>query len=428
MIVKMPSHDRKPENHRVYLVEQHLIHRDDTRFMAIDEAAFKSKNLYNRTLYLIRQSYVAVCKYPPYHELHNEVKHDLAYQALPAKVAQQVMMQVYHDWDSFLAALKAYRRQPDQFRGQPRLPKYKHKQGRCLLTYTDQAISRKKLKKGVIAPSGLGVDLHTQQEAVHQVRIVPRKGHYVVEVVHSVKPEQLDLNPDWVAAVDLGLNHLAALTSNQPGFIPLLVTGRPLKSINLFYNEQRARLQAQLPFGQHTSHRLDNLNQTRNRRIKHYLHTASRRIIDYLIRCRISTLIIGKNKGWKQEINLGKQTNQNFVFMPHTLFVDLLTYKAELAGITIVVREESYTSKCSFLDNEPICKHTIYQGKRIRRGLFRASDGRLINADVNASYNILRKESPNAIRPSYGGEGVVVHPVRVTLSQMQSDAYRRSVK
>ncbi len=241
---------------------------------------------------------------------------------------------------------------------------------------------------------------------------LPRKTHYVVEVVYTTTVQTASVEPDRVAAIDVGLDNLATVTSNQPGFVPLPVNGRPLKAINQLYNKERARLQSQLR-GEHlTSRRLDGLTDKRNRRVSAYLHLASRRIIETLVTHQIGTLVIGKNDGWKQAINLGKRTNQNFVHIPHARFVEMLTYKAQLVGIQVILTEESYTSKCSFLDREPIGKHERYTGKRVKRGLFRASDGRTINADVNGSYNIVRKVIPNAFAD--GIAACVVKPVRVT--------------
>jgi putative transposase len=147
----------------------------------------------------------------------------------------------------------------------------------------------------------------------------------------------------------------------------------------------------------------------RTRRIDRYLHTASRRIIDLLLVEGIGTLVIGKNPNWKQECNIGKRNNQNFVNIPHARFIEMLSYKAKLVGIAVMVTEESYTSKCSFLDMEPIGKHEQYLGKRVKRGLFRSADGRHINADVNGSYNMVRKVAPDAFEQ--GSRGCVVHPV-----------------
>jgi putative transposase len=187
------------------------------------------------------------------------------------------------------------------------------------------------------------------------------------------------------------------------------MNGRPVKSVNQYYNKKRARLQSTLKGNRKTSNNLEKLTNKRTRKIDAYLHTASRRIIDLLVSEGIGTLVIGKNEQWKQETNMGKRNNQNFVSVPHARFIDLLTYKAELVGIRVVLTEESYTSKCSFLDDEEIGKHEHYEGKRIKRGLFRSQFGRLINADVNGAYNIIRKVAPGAF--VQGSRGCVVHPV-----------------
>jgi putative transposase len=232
--------------------------------------------------------------------------------------------------------------------------------------------------------------------------------------VYTATLQPAPVDPQRIASIDIGLNNLATVTSNQPGFVPLLVNGRPLKAINQWYHKERARLHSQLPSEQITSRRLETLTDKRNRRVHAYLHLASHRIIETLVTQRIGTLIVGKNDGWKHQIALGKRTNQNFVPIPHARFIEMLVYKAQLVSIQTIVAEESYTSKCSFLDEEPICKHEVYVGKRIHRGLFCANDGRLIHADVNGSYNILRKVIPDAWTGK-GIGGVVVHPVRLPL-------------
>ena len=127
-------------------------------------------------------------------------------------------------------------------------------------------------------------------------------------------------------------------------------------------------------------------------------------LVNQLVSNNVSVIVIGHNKEWKQDINIGKVNNQNFVQIPYNQFINMITYKSELEGIKVIQREESYTSKCSFLDNELICKHETYQGNRIKRGLFRTSTGRLINADLNGALNILKKEIPNAFNEGYGIE------------------------
>src|SRR5712692_1039300 len=192
-------------------------------------------------------------------------------------------------------------------------------------------------------------------------------------------------------------DNLVALTSNKPAFQAVVVHGRPVKSTNQFYNKRKAELQKKLGTTG-TTKRMERMTNKRNRRIDHYMHTASKRIIDLLVQEGIGVLCIGKNDGWKNEAEMGKRTNQNFVQIPHTRFIQMLTYKAELVGIRVQITEESYTSKASFLDLDPLpvrtsgdeTKHT-FSGKRIKRGLYRASNGREINADINGAGNIIRK-------------------------------------
>ncbi|WP_129678441.1 RNA-guided endonuclease TnpB family protein [Candidatus Chloroploca sp. Khr17] len=391
------------------LVEQHVINRSDTRFALIDAAAFAAKNLHNAANYIVRQAFIFDGRYLNYHEMNRRMKTTEPYQALPRKVSQQVLMLLDKNWKSFFAALATYRTNPAAFTGKPGLPTYLDKtKGRFALVYTIQAISRPALAQQVIKPSGLDIHVQTKQTRIAQVRIVPRSGFYVVEVIYERAVEPAAVDPQLVAGIDIGLNNLAAIASNKPGFVPVLVHGRPIKHINQFYNKRKAHLQAKLG-AKGTTALMERITVRRNRQITHYLHTHSHRIIELLVEEGIGTLVIGKNDGWKQEIALGRRTNQNFVQVPHARFIEMLTYKAKLVGITVVVRNESHTSKCSFFDDEPVAHHDQYVGRRIKRGLFRTRDGRLINADVNGAYNIIRKAIPNAF--SNGIEGVVGHPV-----------------
>ena len=391
------------------LVEQHVIKRADPRYTAIDQASFASKNLYNAANYEIRQAFIHQDVYLCYEEMHRRMKTHEAYQALPRKVSQQVLRLLHKNWVSFFAAIKAWKADPSPFLGRPKLPKYQDKQqGRNILIYTIQALSKPALARGRVLPSGLSIVIETKQQNVDQVRIIPRQGYYVVEVIYEQTETQADVDPSLYAGVDLGINNLATLTSNKAGFIPRIVNGRPVKSINQYYNKRKADLQSILKDTRFTA-RMARLTLKRTRRIDHYLHTASRRIIDLLLVEGIGTLVIGKNPNWKQECNIGKRNNQNFVNIPHARFIEMLSYKAKLVGIAVMVTEESYTSKCSFLDMEPIGKHEQYLGKRVKRGLFRSADGRYINADVNGSYNMVRKVAPDAFEQ--GSRGCVVHPV-----------------
>lgn len=376
------------------LVEKHLIKHTDPRFAALDRAAFASKNLYNAALYEIRQHFIFTGVYLNYNVLDKIMQTHEAYRALPAKVSQQVLKLLDKNWTSFFAALRAYKDDPSRFLGRPKLPGYKDKkEGRNVLIYTIQALSRPALCQGIIKPSQLGIEVRTRQRNVDQVRIVPtRSGCYVVEVVYTQGEEQKQLDPSLVAAIDIGVNNLVALTSNKPGFVPRLVNGRSIKSVNQRYNKQAAKLRKKMSHNHHTSRGLERVSAKRTRRIDHYMHTVSRRVIDLLVSEGIGTLVIGKNPGWKQETTMGKKNNQHFVQLPHTRFIDMLTYKATLVGIAVIVQEESYTSKASFLDLDtiPVYGKTgeekpLFSGRRISRGLYKAKSGRAFNADVNGS-------------------------------------------
>jgi putative transposase len=241
------------------------------------------------------------------------------------------------NWTSFFEALKAYEEDPSKFLGRPRLPKYKHKtEGRNILVYTIQAISKRGLKCGLIQPSRLSISIKTQHMDIDQVRIVPKKGYYVVEVIYGQEPVQAPVNPAYYAGVDIGMNNLVALASNKPAFQAVVVNGRPVKSTNQFYNKRKAELQKKLCHTG-TTRRMEYITTKRNRRIDHYLHTVSRWIIDLLVQEEIGVLVIGKNDAWKQEVNMGKRNNQQFVQIPHARLIQMLTYKAELVGITVLI-------------------------------------------------------------------------------------------
>ncbi|MEG5047205.1 transposase [Microcoleus sp. B4-C1] len=401
------------------LTERHIIKSTEHRFTEIDELAFKSKNLYNAANYVIRQSFIYGWGYVNYNEMNRLMKSHEAYKALPAKVSQQILMVLDKNWKSFFEAAKTYKADSSKFTGRPKLPKYKDKtKGRNLLVYTIQAISSKELKKGVIKLSGteLSVKTKVNPDRICQVRLVPKCDSYLIEVIYD-EPESTASNDSFVASIDLGLDNLVALTSNQPGFIPLLINGRQLKSINQFYNKRKAQLQSQLKGSRKTSLRIQRLTRCRHQKVDNYLHHTSRRIVDILVAQQIGTLVIGKNAQWKTEINLGKQTNQNFVSIPHARLIEMLEYKAFLVGIQVIVQEESFTSRANFLGLDPIPvygkteKEPVFTGKRVKRGLYKTSTGQLINSDVNGSFNILRKAIPNAFSDGIGS--CVVQPRRV---------------
>lgn len=399
------------------LVEKHIIRMSDGRYNLIDDMAFRSKNLYNATLYAVRQHFFSTDSYLSYATLQHQFQSDNQpdYRTLPTKVAQWTMKMVDQNFSSFFKANNEWKSHPEKFTGKPRIPKYLDKEkGRFLLTFTYQAVSKKDLDKyGYLNLSGLPLAIPTniRYEQLCQVRVVKRTGCYVVEIVYNVPESESMADNGRYAAIDLGVSNLATVTSNIKGFSPFIIDGRRLKSINHKYNKDLAHYKSILDKrnGCKSSKRVRSLTWKRNMRVDDYLHKASRMIVNQLIASNISLLVIGHNKGWKQDINIGSVNNQNFVSIPHSRFIDMLKYKCQLAGISVEVINESYTSKCSFLDREEICKHDTYCGRRIHRGLFRSGTGKLINADVNGSYNILVKCKSEAFGAN-DVSGVVVHP------------------
>jgi putative transposase len=391
------------------LVEKHIVKYNSEFYSECDKLCFLSKNLYNYANYLVRQEFIKTSKdkkdglvdhanYLNYYSINKILikEQQIDYTSLPSRVSNQTLMMLDHNWKSFFKSIKDYSKNTSKYLGRPKIPKYLNKaKGRFVCEYEKGAISKIDLGKGFIKLSKTNIRIPFINKAnnLRCVRIIPRLNSYVIEIVYDKQEKVLKENNNRYCSIDLGLNNLAAVSSNV--LKPYIINGHPLKSINQYYNKKVAEYSSKLNKGNEeknvTSKRIRRITNKRNNKIDDYMHKASRYIINHLVSNNINTLVIGNNQEWKQEINIGKKNNQNFVNIPHTKLIQMLEYKAKLEGINVIVNEESYTSKCSFLDNEEICKHEVYLGKRIKRGLFKTATGKLINADINGSLNILRK-------------------------------------
>lgn len=393
------------------LIEKHIIKQNHLFFNECDNLCFKSKNLYNQGLYNVRQFYFENKKYLSYVQNYHIAKNQESYKELPAKVSNQTLKLIDQNFKSFFGLLKTQG-------SMAKIPKYLDKEnGRYITKFEKQALTLREFKKsGKIKLSQTNILINTNitnWSSIKEVRIIPRLNFYVIEVVYE-KQEKIN-NYKTIAAIDSGLNNLATVTYNDKNNKPFIINGRPLKSINQYYNKKLSKLKSELELKQKRkkSKNISKLTNKRNNKINDYLHKASRLLVNQLISDKTGTLVIGKNIRQKQDINIGKINNQNFVNIPIFRFLNMVAYKARLEGITVIYQEESYTSKCSFLDYEKICKHGVYQGKRIKRGLFKTEKGKLINADVNGSYNIMKKGIPNTFVD--GIEGVAVHPIKFNI-------------
>jgi putative transposase len=196
--------------------------------------------------------------------------------------------------------------------------------------------------------------------------------------------------------IDLGVDNLITAVFSS-SLTPFIINGHPLKSINRYYNKRKAFLQEKAKMSNRldATNRINRLAQKRNDKVKDYLHKASRKVITAAQTCGVGHIVIGNNKGWKQNVELGKRTNQTFVSIPYKTLIDMICYKAALAGISVIVVNESYTSGTSYLDGEFPEKTFYDNSRRIKRGMFKSNRGTLINADVNAAYQIIKASGCN---------------------------------
>ncbi len=377
-----------------------------SQFKRLRELTAHAKNLYNQSLWTLRQAFFATGKYFSYPQMDKAMKQvlnlegEINYRLLKAKVAQQTLRRLDRNFKSFFKANQDFKKNPKKYPGQPHIPRYKKGQHDNLI-YDYQAFS---IKEGVVVldkKEGLTIPLPKQLvgKAIKQIEILSKYRHFEAIFVYEDEVQVAQVAPnDKVMAIDLGLNNLATGVTNGTEK-PFIIDGRKLKSINYHYNKRLAKQQSLLKKTRNLkwSSRLQRLADKRNARISDYLHKATRQITNICVSKGISKVVIGDISNSLDHINLGKKTNQNFINLSLGQFIDKLRYKLELHGITLKVTNESYTSKASFVDSDCLPKkyqpeksHS-FSGKRVKRGLYRSQDGTLVNADVNGAYNILRK-------------------------------------
>lgn len=383
----------------VYCTEQHHIKRSKPVYKVIDQLAIQAKNLYNKAIYEERQFYFETGKYIPYFTLYDLLKTTEAYKSLPCTLAQSVLKHVAETFYSFIKASISYAKTPEKFNGKPRLPGYKDKDtGRCGLTF-NKAKHGCRLKGSVIHFHCClkGFTLKTKLTDIVEVRIAPRNGIYIAYVTGLKEiDEQNNQNLKYVAGIDIGIDNFSAITVWNNTTRPLIINGKGLKSYNKYFNRRLAKLksEAKSRHDLYMTKRMKRLIQKRNNYMHTWMHQASTFTANYLLQNHVKYLVIGYNKGWKKSSPLSKKVNQTFVQIPHKKCIDCVIYKAQAAGIKVYLAEESYTSGTSFLDNEQPKKEYYDKSRRKHRGLFQSNENVLINADVNASYQICKKAFP----------------------------------
>lgn len=381
----------------------------------LDGITHKAKNLYNYANYQMRQHFFTTGKMLTAFTLINQLvkENQDDYRALPARVSVQVILQLEKSWKAYFSALKSFKKDPTKFKGRPRPPRYKEKDGNFVAIFIQPSIKNNKIKfpkQTNISPIKLSP--HLKDSTIKQVRIIPQSACFIVEFVYEAEAkQQADIEQGSWLSIDFGLSNFITALDNQ-GNSPFIIKGGVIKSHNQFYNKTRARLKsiAVLSNYRKTTHQLQKLDRMRYTWLENYMHHTSSYIRDYCIKHKIAQVIVGNNLFWKQNIQLGKRTNQNFVSIPYYKFVCKLRYKLNDVGIELIETDESYTSKIDHLAYEPMCHQKKYLGKRIKRGLFKSSTGALLNADVNGCIGIARKVFGDAVIRQIIDSGVGMTP------------------
>jgi putative transposase len=371
-----------------------------------------SKNLYNHANFLIREEFINNKKYIRYTDLNKKLKSHELYKLCMSQPANCTLRNLEKSWFSFFKLIKDWKENKQKYVGMPKLPKYLKKNGRYPWTIPNNScyIKDEELKFKVRMLQGVTWKTKAKGRII-QVRFIPRGTCYVMEIVTEIEiPDFPEHESSCIASIDLGVNNFVTLTNNI-GLPPIIINGRGIKSINQFYNKRRAELRNKLN-NVGWSNQLSDITMKRFNRIKNFMHHASKYVIKYCIENNIDTLVCGRSKWWKKNINIGHKNNQTMQSIPFDTFFLQLKYKCEERGIKFITTEEDYTSGTSFLDNEEPTKENYDKSRRKKRGLFKSNNGTLINADVNGSLQIMRKVFPNAF-----ADGIVgcLIPSRVNL-------------
>jgi len=417
------------------LTQKNRLKLSSAKLEIVKQLSYYSARLYNVGLYSVRQYYFNNNSYLSYAKNYHECKDNENYKLLLSDTSQQILRIVDRNFKSFFGLLKLKSR--GKYTEKVRIPHYKKQDELMNITIHRRSA---RIRKGyvVIGLSKAFREKHSPHikelkfklpknitvDKLQEVRILPvfNGMEFDIEFVYKKEFEPVSVDKDKYLSIDMGLDNFATCFDSNDGS-SFIIDGRYIKSINRHYNKQKAYYQSILDRQNiKVSKKMLTLSRKRYNKINNYFNLAVKYITDYAISKNIGSIVIGDFSDIKQNINIGKKNNQNFVSIPYGIFKRKLQSKCEQLGIEYHLQEESYTSKCSYLDNEPVKKHDTYKGKRVKRGLFKTSQGYLINADTNGSANILVKfltsnsqHLPKVVAKRYG---CVNHPPRLKLSDL----------
>lgn len=412
-------------------VKQQVKHLSKEEYLTIKELCHVAKNLTNEAIYNVRQYYFTEGEFLKYEKNYTLLKNSLNYKALNSNMAQQILKEVDGSFKSFFGLMKLAKQGKYAFKD-CKLPWYLPKDGYTTLVIGFVRLNGNKLVlpfsnsfKRTHKPVEITIPPVLLDKKVKEIRIIPKANarFFEIQYIYEAECVQRNLNKNNALALDLGINNfVTAVSSNGKSFI---VDGRRLKSINQWFNKENARLQS-IKDKQHLGKKITNRQKTiarnHNNKVNDYLNKAARKVVDYCITNDIGTLVVGYNETFQRGSNIGKQNNQNFVNIPYGLLRSKLEYLCELNDIIFVKQEESYTSKASFWDKDDLPVYNAdnpteypFSGKRVHRGLYKAANGKVFNADINGALNIMRKSSVVDMNILYS-RGEVDTPVRIRIA------------
>lgn len=421
-----------------YRVTQRIISSDDLLYPYFDDLCRKSKLLYNAALFRVRNIFTG---YDKEHRTENEVEvfQEVAllqrsypnmhvrrvisythlekmmrvtenadfFSGLPRQTAQQMVKQSVTDFKNWLASLREYKKHPEKYLGKPKMPRYKKSDlTTVIITNQDAVLYRDDIGMSLKLPlqkQRLYFSNLSSDPVLKEVKIKPYYGRFLLCLTLEEPDVAFDPFRSHVCAIDLGTDNFAAIVCDDHS--SAIYKGGAVLSKIQWFHKQRAKYVSIITKGHEKKHavskRLRDLSFHYANFVKDQCHKISRSIIDFCMEHQCGTLILGVNLLWKQRSNMNKINNQNFVSMPITLLRTMITYKALNAGIRIIEQEESYTSKADLIANDRIPTYGVddkdasFSGKRIKRGLYRCSNGMILNADCHAAANIMRKAIPD---------------------------------
>ena len=409
-----------------YLTTTNRLKTNRIQYSILKEMCHTAKNLYNYTIYTVRQHFFETETFLVYEKAYHTVKNNENYKLLPSQTAQQVMKSVNEEFKSFFGLLK--KKRTGEYTAKASIPHYLPKDGVREITFTPAhfKINQKQIRLSLPTPIKTKHNIkylyfplppHLADQLIKEVQILPFNGWFKIAFKYIDTKEYTPIDKSTaVMAIDLGIDNLCTIVSDKISQ-PIIIDGREIKSYNRLFNKNLAKDKsiAMKCNGRHITKNIAAHYEKRNNHMKDKIHKISSTIVNEAVKNNISTIIIGYNKGWKNKSKMNKATNQTFVSIPYSQLIHYITYKAEKHGIEVITQEESYTSKCDALAYETIEKHENYKGKRINRGLFLSSIGKAINADVNGALNILRKCKGEFSIQGIVNSGCVYQPKRIRI-------------